>query len=127
MTLGRLFAVGTTAALIGGASTPAQSAAHDRFSFHTVEFLAEEQRAPAVQAFVAGALRVGMPLSEAAAVLTEAGARCRPFGPAAVRCTYVSFQSPPLERLQDVVWTVQVNADPTGKVRDALIEREVWG
>jgi hypothetical protein len=128
MTPGRLCVLAATAVVVGGAALlPAKAAAQERFSFDTVEFLAPDARSPAAEAFLNRNIRAGMPLSEAMAVLSRAGARCRPFGADAARCTHVSFQRPPSEAIQDVVWTVQVNGDPAAKVVDATVRRSVWG
>jgi hypothetical protein len=105
-------------------------AAAPRFSFIGVEFMPEDQRQPAAEAFVSANLAPGTPLATAEAALSRAGAYCghgrRADG--VIVCSLTSVVANSGEDSQgEVTWRVEITPDANGAVRTASVRRLTAG
>jgi hypothetical protein len=108
------------------AASGAQAQGAD-FSFRSVEYMAPSERLPAAQAFLAGSIKAGMPMTEAVAGVRAAGAYCEaPKASGAVKCVASSLASPE-DALGDVIWKVSLTPSAGGGLAGATVSRSQYG
>ncbi len=105
-------------------AAPAVYAAHPAVSFHSIEYNAGDRTAEAQNALGA-AIPAGTPVSEAQAVLQDAGATCRPSRHEAntVRCLYNEMAAVD-ENFDDIRYTTHLHT-ADGLVTDLTVDRVV--
>jgi hypothetical protein len=106
------------------AAAPAAFAAHPAVSFRAIEYNAGDRVAEAQNA-LGDAIPVGMPVTTAEAILSDAGASCRPsrHEADAIHCLYHEMSAAD-ENFDDIRWTTHLQVGD-GLVTDMTVQRIV--
>ncbi len=120
----RTFLIRTAMVAASLVAAPAVYAAHPVVSFHSIEYNAGDRTAEAQDALGA-AIPAGTPVTEAQAVLRDAGATCRPSHREAntVRCLYNELSAVD-ENFDDIRYTTHLHTTD-GVVTDLTVDRVV--
>ncbi len=105
--------------LVAGAA----SAAPGSFSFRSVEYLPQDEREAAAQAFIGAQVTSGMPVATAVDILRKAGTDCSAVQSGQVRCSFTSAEQRPDEDLGDVSWIVLITPTADKTVSSASLQR----
>jgi hypothetical protein len=105
-------------------AAPAAFAAHPAVSFRAIEYNAGDRVAEA-QSALGGAIPAGTPITAAEAVLSDAGANCRPSRHEAntIRCLYHEMSAAD-ESFDDIRYTTHLRT-ADGLVTDMTVDRVI--